>query len=519
MSTKIQPPPPPGARAALPPRGLRARWPAPRAVASLLAALLLLASAACTSTATVRLAHFSDYHARAVPRAAGAGETEGGLARAVAFLAPLAKEEGALVFSGGDMLSRGSPSWSDRHTCAEWPWLDGIVHAMAFGNHEADYGPETFARCRASVRFPILSANLFDGEGRPLLPPYAVFERSGVRVGVFAVAGPDFHRTVRGDTVPFPGATFGDRIEAARRVVRTLREDERVAAVVLIGHEHHPDDVELATKVPGIDLVFGSHSHREAPMERIPGTTTWTISGGAYLGAVCVVDLAFRGGRLAGARGELVRMTGRPEDAAVRERVAAMQSELEADPAYAPLFVPVANLADALDTAGGLAGDSPLGRFVTGVMRRATDAHVALTTASSLRDPLPRGPIVEEQLRAALPYPNGIVVYRVSGETLFDLLAGSVSLAGSDLTSLVSGARLSVEGGRLVGVSVRGRTDGPSSPEAPLVPGATYDVALTDYQASHVEPYRSILDGRVRRETGLTVRDLVRAALAEAGPP
>jgi 5'-nucleotidase len=467
--------------------------------------------------AVVRLAHFSDYHAHALPRPASGDGTEGGLARALAFLAPLAKE-GTIVLSGGDMLSRGSPSWSDRYGCADWPWLDGVVHAMAFGNHDADYGPDAFARCRASVRFPILSANLVDADGKPFLAPYAVFERSGVKVGVFAVAGPDFGELLGESTLPFRGARFADRVVAAREVVRKLREEERAAAVVLVGHEHRPDDADLVARVPGIDLVFGTHSHHVAPLERIPGTDAWTISAGAYLANVGLVELAFRGGRLESVRGRLVPLTRLPEDSVVAERIARMQAELEADPAWRHLFLPVATLAEPLTTEGGLSGDSPLGRFVTGVMRKATGARVAFANASSLREPLPRGTILEEQLRAALPYPNGLLVYRLSGEQLLDLLAGSVSLAGSDLTAVGSGLHYRVEGGRPVDVTLVGDEDPPGSAGTALDPSASYDVALTDFMARRVEPYRSLLRDVVPRETGLEVRELVRGALAAGSP-
>lgn len=485
-----------------------------------LLSVLLLGTAACATgrpepATVVRLAHFSDYHSHALPRPSAGGGTEGGLARAVAFLEPLARE-GAIVLSGGDMLSRGSPSWSDRYGCADWPWLDGIVHAMAFGNHDADYGPDAFARCRASVRFPVLSANLVDSDGTPLLAPYAVFERSGVKIGVFAVAGPDFGGLLKESTLPFPGARFTDRIAAAREVVRKLREEENAAAVVLFGHQHRPDDADLAARVPGIDLVFGTHSHLVAPLERIPGTDTWTISAGAYLANVGLVELAFRGGRLASVRGELVPMANLPEDPAAEERVAKMQAELEADPAFRHLFLPVATLTEPLATEGGLSGDSPLGRYVTSVMRRAAGAHVAFTTASSLRAPLPRGTIVEEQLRAALPYPNRLLVYRLSGDRLLALLAGAVSLAGSDLTALSSGLRYRAEGGRPLEVALV-EPEGAAGPGGtPVDPAASYDVALTDYMARHVEPYRSLLGDLVPRETGLEVRDLIRSALAAA---
>jgi 5'-nucleotidase len=182
---------------------------------------LLLAFPALAGEQTVTLFHFSDYHSHALPFYTDDGE-RGGIARAIGYLKQQ-KRRGALVFSGGDTINKGSPAWSDTYQCAEWSWWNGIVDAMAFGNHDADYGYEAFERCRESTRYPILSANTAG------LRPYRVFTREGLRIGVFALAGSDFAQLVK-----VPQLTFTDPVAAARETVRALRETERVDAVVLI---------------------------------------------------------------------------------------------------------------------------------------------------------------------------------------------------------------------------------------------------------------------------------------------
>ena len=57
------------------------------------------------------------------------------------------------------LTNNGIFAWSDKYQCVEWPWLNGIVDAMAFGNHDPDYGLEVFTKCRDAVHYPILSAN------------------------------------------------------------------------------------------------------------------------------------------------------------------------------------------------------------------------------------------------------------------------------------------------------------------------------------------------------------------------
>ena len=92
-------------------------------------------------------------------------------------------------------MNKGVPTWSDEYQCVEWPLVQRVVDVMALGNHDLDYGAESSS-----------------GAGRPQLPgaerepggermerptcrwrasPTLVREVGGVRLGFFAVAGPD----------------------------------------------------------------------------------------------------------------------------------------------------------------------------------------------------------------------------------------------------------------------------------------------------------------------------------------
>src|SRR2546430_3937070 len=102
-------------------------------------ALFLLCARAQARDARVTILHFSDYHSHALPFYDEGRAGVGGVARAIGYLRG-EKSRGAIVLSGGDMINKGSPAWSDKYNCAEWPWLDGIRDAMAFGNHDPDHG-------------------------------------------------------------------------------------------------------------------------------------------------------------------------------------------------------------------------------------------------------------------------------------------------------------------------------------------------------------------------------------------
>jgi 5'-nucleotidase / UDP-sugar diphosphatase len=364
--------------------------------------LMLLVALPLSADTTVTLFHFSDYHSHALPFYTDEGEL-GGIARAIGYLREQ-KRAGALVFSGGDMINKGAPAWSDQYQCAEWPWLNGIVSAMAFGNHEPDYGREAFERCRKKVKYPILSANT------PGFPPYVVLRANGARIGVFAIAGSDFPKLVK-------GYTFSDPVAAARRTVAALRNKERVDAVVLIGHQSTEDDYALARAVPGIDVIFGTHSHLKRHLTQIPETKTAFLSPWQYLTYISRVELTIAEGRVQHVRGGLIPVTSSLRaDAQIEKRVAQMQRDLER--AHPELFAPIGKLAAALST-------EAFAQRTLAAMREAAKADVAVSTKSSFRGALPAGTLTLESLRAALPYDNELVVCTMTDAQLHSVLGDS----------------------------------------------------------------------------------------------
>ena len=162
-----------------------------------------------------------------------------------------------------------------------------------------------------------------------------------------------------------------------------------------------------------------------------------------------------------------------------------MQRALERDPQYGPLFATIGTTTAAMSV-------DRLGRFAVARMREAAGADVALSTASSFRQPLPRGAITAEQLRAALPYDNEIVVAEMRGDELAKLLAYGASRAGSDSAAIV---------------------DGVAKPE----PSRTYKVATTDYMARTAAGYKDFFKNV--QSTGKRVRDEVTRSLSPPRGP
>jgi 5'-nucleotidase / UDP-sugar diphosphatase len=472
-------------------------------------------------SASVVLLHTSDYHSHARPHYSDGEYNVGGLARLMQYLRDeQAANPNTIILGGGDTMNLGTPAWSDKYQCAEWPLFNGLQDAMAFGNHEADYGWAKFEECQASAAYPIISAGFVSADNEPILKPWTVIERRGVKLGVFALAGSDFEKLVKPTDRP-EGSRFIDGESVAAAIVLHLRQVEKVNAVVEIGHRFYEEDVKLAQDIPGIDVILATHSHRKEDLNQIPGTTTWIISPFQYLEYVSRVELTFEGGKLASVGGGLVRMSpDRPEAPDIAEKVAQMQRDLEADPQYAARFEKLGKAAVELSDANISSGESVLGNWVMDTVRSAGRAQVALSTASSFRASIPPGDVTVEDYLTAVPYKNLVLVHELTGAQLQRVLDLSASKQGTDSFSQVSGVRYAIQNGKATDVQVLAAPTGnPTDPSAfvPLDPTATYLVATTDFQARIAAGYSDIFKQAASvNDTGLIVNDLMMETLKTA---
>lgn len=454
---------------------------------------------------TVRLVHFADYHAHAVPFYSEGEHDTAGIARLIAYLRSV--RPGAVVTNGGDMFNVGSPAWSDRYRGLEWPWLNGLVDVMAFGNHDSDYGPQVFAQCRRELDHPILCANLLDEHDQPVLTaqgrPYLVHEVDGLRLGMVAAAGPDVDELIPEATRPVPGARFANRVPIVEEIVARMRRDDHVDAVVLVGHGLYEDDVSLARAVPGLDVVLGTHSHRRQELTSITGTEAVMASPFQYGTYVADLHLAFVGGALVEVTGGLVPLSpDRPEAPDVAAMVAELRADLAADADYAHLQEEIGHAPRAISTNGQEVGESELGNLIADVVRTTTGSDVALIGTSAIREPIPPRTVRVGDVITAMPYENQVLVYRTSGQVLQQLLDASITHRGTNYHAQVSGLRFVDDGGRAAQVLVEA-----AAGWRPLDPEAHYEVAVNDFVAERTPRYRDLLADQHGRRVGLEVRE------------
>ena len=141
---------------------------------------------------------------------------------------------------------------------------------------------------------------LYDEETGHAFQPYVIREVGGARI---CVVGQAFPRTANANPPEFfPDWSFGLREEDMIELVEGIREDENPDAVVLLSHNGMDVDVKMAERVPGLDAVFGGHTHDGVPkpikVKNVAGNqclVTNAGSNGKFLG---VMDFDIADGKI-----------------------------------------------------------------------------------------------------------------------------------------------------------------------------------------------------------------------------
>jgi sulfur-oxidizing protein SoxB len=233
----------------------------------------------------------------------------GGFAHLATLIARLkADRPGALVLDGGDTWQGSATSlWSQGADMIEAAKLLGVD--VMTGHWEFTYGAE---RVKEAVerelkgRIEFVAQNVRTADfGDPVFAPYALREVNGIPIAIVGQAFP--YTPIAHPRYFVPDWTFGIREQELQQTVNDARLKARL--VVLLSHNGMDVDLKLASRVTGIDVILGGHTHdgvpQPIPVANASGTTLVTNAGcnGKFL---AVVDLDVRGGKLVDLRYRLL---------------------------------------------------------------------------------------------------------------------------------------------------------------------------------------------------------------------
>jgi 2',3'-cyclic-nucleotide 2'-phosphodiesterase (5'-nucleotidase family) len=209
------------------------------------------------------LIHTNDSHGRFAPGANGAWSPP-----AVRLRSLLAEHPGAIYLDAGDTVTAGNLGFRMGGEPVLGVLSDLGCAAMCLGNRETHPRKECFPRKVDQARFPLLSANMLAKGSAPLIiRPHVILEHPVGRIGVFGVTVPMFTR--KQWSQPLCDYWFDDPFRIAAEQARVLRP--QVDVLVALTHIGHRQDLELAQRCPGLDLVIGGHSHTDLDQPALSG--------------------------------------------------------------------------------------------------------------------------------------------------------------------------------------------------------------------------------------------------------
>lgn len=339
-------------------------------------------------------------------------ETAGGFARVAAAIDQIRKERGGdvLVLDAGDTLQGSAPAaLTEGRAVVPALNLIGFDGALP-GNWEVAYGVDVMKARTGESTHPWFAANVRDAQtGERLFEPWLIREVAGVRVAVVGYTDPDV--PLRQPPAYSRGITY-DGPEELPSLVRRAREEKGADVVLLASHIGLSKAVDLAGKVPGVDVHLSADTH-ERTYEPIAVGDTWVVEPGAFGSFLGRLDLVVHDGKVIDRKWELIELTADrfPEKPEVR---AAIDASLA--PLRAALERPIGRTGVDLERYDVV--ETSLDTMLADALREATGTEIALSNGFRFGAPLPAGTVREKHLWDFYPITTPLKTGKVTGAQL-----------------------------------------------------------------------------------------------------
>ena len=356
-------------------------------------------------------------------RAAGAYGRMGGFTHLATLVAKLrSTRPGALLLDGGDTWQGSATSlWTRGQDMIDAQKLLGVD--VMTGHWEFTYGAERVRQVVANDfagRIDFVAQNIRTADfGDPVFPPYVIRSVNGIPIAVVGQAFP--YTPIANPRYMVSEWTFGIQEESLQKAVDDAR-GKGAQAVVLLSHNGMDVDLKLASRVTGIDVILGGHTHDGVPRPTIVanrGGKTVVSNAGSNGKFLAVVDLDVKGGKVADFRYRLLPVFSRllPPHRAMVEHIRSVRA-----PFAAKLDEKLAVTEGLLYRRGNFNGTAD--QLILDALMAEKDVPIAFSPGFRWGTALLPGQAIRmEDLmdQTAITYPN-VTVNEFSGETLKTIL-------------------------------------------------------------------------------------------------
>lgn len=267
------------------------------------------AAALSADTITISIIHTTDLHGHILPTSDYAGNADlGGLARCATQIKRWRRQNrSSILIDIGDVYQGTEVSLRTNGAVM----IDLLNHlkydAWIVGNHEFDWGVETFVNAVEKSEMPVLAANMsIEGTSRTEVTPdlfakvrpYILKEFGGIKIAIIGITTPGMPFWFRSEFIH--GFDFQHAVEPVRRAINDAKSNG-ADAIVIAGHmglkpRAGGDDfannvIALTSEFPEIAAFIAGHTHQTIPNRGTNGVLlTQADHFGIHLGRV---DLTF----------------------------------------------------------------------------------------------------------------------------------------------------------------------------------------------------------------------------------
>ncbi len=245
-----------------------------------------------------------------------------------------ASRPGALLLDGGDTWQGSATSlWTNAQDMVDA--CKALTVDVMTGHWEFTYGmkrvkeivEKDFAQGGQRVDFVAQNVKTADF-GDPVFAPYVIREMNGVKVAIVGQAFP--YTPIANPRYLVADWEFGIQDENMQKVVDEAR-GKGAQVVVVLSHNGMDVDLKMASRVRGIDAIFGGHTHDGVPVAipvSNPGGKTLVTNAGSNGKFLGVMDFVVKDGKVADFRYRLLPIFSNmlPADPAMAAQIAKIRA-------------------------------------------------------------------------------------------------------------------------------------------------------------------------------------------------
>jgi len=355
-----------------------------------------------------------------------------------------------ILLDNGDIL-QGQPvvyysnfeKTDKEHICAS------IMNFMEYdaatvGNHDIEAGHEVYDKLKNEFKFPWLAANAINKKsGKPYFKPYVVLNRKGLRIAILGLITPAIPNWLPENI--WEGMEFEDMVTSAKKWIEIIKNKEQADLIIGLFHSgvdfnyNNQTDTTyknenasklVAQKVPGFDIIFAGHDHREYNiwLKNSDSSDVLLLDPRSHARYMAVADIEFRWNTEENKYDKIIK-----GDIVSTEKIEADSNYLSKFENYTTEVKKYVNreigtFTKSISSKDALFGNSEFVDLIHKIQLEISDAEISFTSPLSYNTEIKSGSIYVSDMFKLYRFENLLYTMKLSGREIKDYLEYSSDL-------------------------------------------------------------------------------------------